>query len=324
LPEAGRGRKRCHRVAAWLSQGIREPLEISDLLVDYDIDTLEARPVRRDEVIDRLAQNGQRWAARYVAGLPAPGGILDRAACESVLLRAHTEIQRLSEEFLQVDRLRLLLVPLLRALREAGERPPYRIVDVGCGLGYVARALSAHGRLGRDVELIGCDMNPKLVGAARALAEEEALPCQIRLANAFRLDEPAHVYISTGVVHHFRGPALAAFFAGQREAHAFVHSDIAPSALSPLGSWLFHRARMREPLARHDGVVSAQRVHTAATLRAAARAETGFTCVAFDEARSFAGVILHPMQAVVGARPGLWSAFTAHLGPLAARLGAAS
>jgi SAM-dependent methyltransferase len=275
-------------------------------------------------VISRLEQNGQRWAAGYVAGLPAPGGILDRAVGEGILLRAHTELQRLSEEFLQVDRLRLLLVPLLRALREAGERPPFRIVDVGCGLGYVVRALSAHGRLGRDVEIIGCDMNPTLVGAAQALAEEEGLSCQIRLANAFRLDEPAHIYISTGVVHHFRGPALPAFFAGQKQAHAFVHSDIAPSALSPLGSWLFHRARMREPLARHDGVVSAQRAHGAAALLAAARAETSFTCAPFDEARSFASVILRPMQAVIGARPGLWPAFTARIVPLAARLGAVS
>src|SRR5262249_13192597 len=162
-------------------------------------------------------------------GLPAPGGILDRAACEAILLRAHTELQRLSEEFLQVDRLRLLLVPLLRALREAGERPPYRIVDVGCGLGYVVRALSAHGRRGRGGAIPAAALPPPPAGAPRPPAEGGAPPCQTRLATAFRLDEPAHVYISTGVVHHFRGPALAAFFAGQREAHAFVHSDMAPS-----------------------------------------------------------------------------------------------
>jgi SAM-dependent methyltransferase len=299
-------------------------LEISDLLVDYDVETLEARPVRRGAVVDRLEHNGQRWAARYVAGLPAPGGVLDRDVCEAILVRAHTELQRLSEELLQVDRMRLLLLPLLGALRQTGESPPLRIVDVGCGLGYMVRALAAHGRLGRDVELIGCDMNPALVGTAKRLAEEESLPCELRLANAFRLDTPAHVFISTGVVHHFRGEALEAFFAGQRQGLAFVHADMQPSLLTPLGAWLYHQSRMREPLAHHDGVVSAQRAHSAATLLGAARAGSGFTCAPFDEARSIASVVLHPMHAIVGARPSLWPSFEAFLGPLRARLGRTS
>jgi SAM-dependent methyltransferase len=273
-------------------------------------------------VVARLEDNGQRRAARYVAALPAREGILDQASCEAILVRAHIELQRLSEELLQADRMRLVLVPLLAALRDAGVAPPLRVVDVGCGLGYVVRALAAHGRLGRDVELIGCDMNPALIGAGQRLAEEESLACELRVANAFRLEAPAHVYISTGVLHHFRGAALAAFFAGQRGAHAFLHSDTQPSLLSPLGSWIFHQARMREPLAQHDGVVSAVRTHPARTLLSAARAETGFRCASFDEATSMAGVILRPMHAITGTRPSLWEAFRARLGPLASRLGA--
>ncbi|MFO0760221.1 MAG: class I SAM-dependent methyltransferase [Byssovorax sp.] len=269
----------------------------------------------------RLRANGQGRAARYVATLPAPGGVLDQAHCEAILLRAHTELQRLSEELLQADRIRLVLVPLLAALREAGVKPPLRVVDIGCGLGYVVRALAAHGRLGRDVELVGCDMNPLLIRTAQRLAEEESLACELRVANAFRLAEPAHIFMSTGAVHHFRGPALDAFFTGQRDAWAFLHSDTQPSALSALGSWIFHQARMREPLARHDGVVSAARSHPAPVLLAAARQQTGFTCASFDTIRSLAGVILRPMHAVVGARPALFPAFRDALGPLAARLG---
>src|SRR5579863_443806 len=134
-----------------------EPLEISDLIVDYDVETLERRPVRRDDAVDRLAKNGQRWAARYVSALPAPRGVLDADACDAILLRSHAELQRLSEEFLQADRVRALLLPVLDVLRGAKVPPPYRVVDVGCGLGYLVRALAAHGRLGRDVELLGCD-----------------------------------------------------------------------------------------------------------------------------------------------------------------------
>lgn len=299
-------------------------LEISDLIVDYDVETLERRPVRRDEVVERLRANGQRRAARYVATLPATDGVLDAEACDGVLLRAHVELQRLNEEFLQAERVRRVLLPLLDAMRAHGVPTPYRVVDVGCGIGYVIRALAAHGRLGRDVELIGCDMNVALVRAAQALAEKEHLSCELRVANAFTLAEPAHVFISTGVVHHFRGDGLRAFFKGQASAWGFVHHDIQPSVLSPVGSWVFHQARMREPLAQHDGVVSAARVHSAQALLEAARAETALECRAFDQARSFLSVAVRPMHAVLGARREVFAEWVTRLGPLASRLGAAS
>ncbi|MBX7113662.1 MAG: SAM-dependent methyltransferase [Myxococcaceae bacterium] len=45
---------------------------------------------------------------------------------------------------------------------------------MGCGLGYLTRALSVQGRLGRDVQFVGCDMNRALIDKASALAEEES------------------------------------------------------------------------------------------------------------------------------------------------------
>jgi SAM-dependent methyltransferase len=297
-----------------------EPIEISDVIVDYDVETLVRRPVRRDDAVARLMATGQSRPARYVASLPATDGVLDAAVCDGILLRSHAELQRLNEEFLQADRVRRILLPILRMLREEGVAPPYRVVDVGCGLGYLVRALAAHGRLGRDVELIGCDMNAALVERAAELARHESLACEFRLANAFRLAQPAHVFTSTGVLHHFRGPGLAAFFAEQREAYAFVHFDMQASPLSPLGSWVFHVARMREPLARHDGVVSAKRAHPPAALLAAARPVPGFTCADLDGCSGWLGVILRPMHAVLGVRTGLWPRVTQALGPMKERL----
>ena len=299
---------------------MRELFEISDLIVDYDPETLERRPVRRDDAVARLAGNGQRRAARLVARLPAPAGVLDPAHCDAILLRAHTELQRLSEEFLQADRARRLLLPVLKAMRERAVPGPYRVVDVGCGLGYLVRALAAHGRLGRDVELIGCDMNRGLLEPARALAEEESLACEFRLANAFRLAEPAHVFLSTGVLHHFRGDGLEAFFANQSHAQAFIHYDMQASPVSALGSWIFHRARMREPLAQHDGVVSAVRAHTSRALLAAAGKVPGFTCGDVDGARHLPGAILKPMHALFGVRTELWPAVIARDATLEARM----
>lgn len=98
-------------------------LEISDLIVDYDVATLKPRPVSRSAVVARLMANGQR--------LPASNDTLDFEACGLAQLRSHIELQRLSEEFLQADRIRCVLLPLLQALRESGVKPPLRIVDVG-------------------------------------------------------------------------------------------------------------------------------------------------------------------------------------------------
>lgn len=297
-----------------------ELLEISDLIVDYDAETLERRDVRLESVLARLRAAGQTGAARIAATLPTRSGVIDRDAADGVLLRSHMELQRLSEEFLQADRLRLLVEPVIEALRAAGVPGPHRVVDIGCGLGFCVRMLAATGGLGPDVELVGCDYNRALVEEAARLAEEEHLSCRFLCANAFRLEPPASVYTSTGVLHHFRGDALARFFDGQRGAQAFVHFDTQPSVLSPIGAWIFHRARMREPLARHDGVVSARRTHTTRALIDAAR-PTGLSVASWDAARSVASVVIRPMHAIVGLRPALVPHFRAALGADAARLG---
>ena len=54
-------------------------------------------------------------------------------------------------------------------------------------------------------------------------------------------------------------------------------TDGQPNLLARPGAWLFHYIRMREPLSRHDGVISVRRAHSAETLLAAAR-QTSFAC----------------------------------------------
>jgi SAM-dependent methyltransferase len=298
-----------------------EAPEISDLVVAYDPDTLARLPVRRDEVLAQLGAHRMRRAMRIVARWPHQGGVLDAAHVDRVLLTAHHELARLSEEFRQGERMLRILKPLLRALRQAGVRGPYRVVDVGCGLGFVMRWVAAHGGLGDDVRLVGCDYNAAFVHLAQALADEERLACRFVVANAFRLAAEATIFTSTGVIHHFRGERLRQFLSQQAIAgpSAFVHADIKPTYLAPLGSWMFHQARMREPLARHDGVLSALRAHSGAQLMAAANAACPeFASSLFDGQLELIP-ILRVMQVLVGIRREFLPAFAAELGPLERR-----
>ncbi|MFF9340658.1 MULTISPECIES: class I SAM-dependent methyltransferase [unclassified Streptomyces] len=297
-------------------------LEISDLITAVDPRSGRRIPVRRAEVVQRLLGSGDERGSRIVAGLPADqDGVLDPHAVDRLLISVHTELQRLSEELRIGERLVHLLRPLFAAIRSAGERPgPYRLVDVGCGLGYTVRWLAATNALGADVELVGVDLDAALVGEAERLARAEGLGCRFVHGNAFDVPEAATVYVSTGVLHHFRGPALGEFFRAQAAspALAFCHFDIVATRLAPIGAWVFHRARMRHPLGRHDGVVSARRAHSDETLLRAAAAP-GIQPLLY-EPRGSVNPFCTTLRPVIGVRPHLEAPLRLALGRAARRL----
>ncbi|MEU9234171.1 class I SAM-dependent methyltransferase [Streptomyces subrutilus] len=297
-------------------------LEISDLITAVDPHSGRRLPVRRAEAVRLLRESGDGHAAGIVAGLPADeDGVLDPRAVDRLLISVHTELQRLSEELRIGERLLHLLGPLFTAIRETSGQPgPYRLVDVGCGLGYLVRRLAATGALGADVELVGVDLDAALVGEADRLARAEGLDCRFVHGNAFDLPEAATVYVSTGVLHHFRGPALAEFFRAQAAspALAFCHFDIAATRLAPIGAWVFHRARMRHPLGRHDGVVSARRAHSDETLLRAADVP-GMRPLLY-EPHGTVNPFCTTLRPVLGVRPHLEAPLRRALGRAARRL----
>jgi SAM-dependent methyltransferase len=236
--------------------------------------------------------------------MPERDGALDPEAVDGALLRAHLEIQRLHEEFSVGATMRALLVPMIALVRRTAPGRTIRVVDVGCGLGYVLRWLSTRGDLGDDVELVGADYNRAFVAAANRLAEDDGARCRFVAANAFRLSDPADVFISTGVLHHFRGDDLVRVFREHERSRAvgFVHVDIRPSFIAPIGSWIFHQARMREPLARFDGYWSAVRAHAWPRWRAAIReGAPAFALGAVDVHPGLFGIV-RIFQAAVGVR----------------------
>jgi SAM-dependent methyltransferase len=297
-----------------------ELLEISDLIIDFDVATLQRRPVRKSAVIDRLRGAGDRSAARIVEAMPATNDVLDPAYVDRLLVRVHCEMQRLAEEFQHGRRVLELVMPILAAFGKCGVPAPYRIVDVGCGTGYVVRWLAAHGNFGPEVQLIGVDFNRALIDEGRRLAAVERLGCRLEVANAFALDQPATLFLTTGVIHHFRGEALTEFFRQHERAKAlaFAHFDFQPNLLARPGAWLFHYIRMREPLSLHDGVISARRAHSAETLLTAAR-QTSFACAMYNR-RVWRLPIPRVFHTLLGLRREFVPAFREALGSRVGRL----
>ena len=296
--------------------------EISDLIVSFDPATLTRAPVRKADVAGVFRARGNTRAAEIVDAMPERDGVLDPEHVDRLLVGVHCEMQRISEEFQHGQRVAELLHPLLAALRDSDVPRPLRVVDIGCGTGYVLRWLAARGRLADDVELVGADLNVALVEEARRLAGAEGLHVRFLAADVFRLEEPATVFLSTGVVHHFRGDDLDGFFRRHElpSARAFAHFDFQPSPLAPFGSWLFHAARMRAPLAKHDGVLSAVRAHSGTTLlESARRGAPGFLCGLYGT-RFGPLPIPRSFHTLVGLRADHSEAFARRLGRRARRL----
>lgn len=295
--------------------------EISDAIVSFDPETLKRRPVVKSQLLDQFSDLGNHKAARIIARIPDRDGILDEQAVDQLLVTSHCEMQRMSEEFQHGKRVGELLRPLIKALHEGGIDRRIRIVDIGCGTGFVVRWLIANAYLGDNVELIGADFNQALINEARRLAHAEKLNCTFVVANAFRLAQPADIYLSTGILHHFRGDGLAALLAQHREAQAFVHFDFHYSPMAPFGSWLFHAVRMREPLAKHDGVLSAVRAYPARHLLEVARAAAPEFVSTVYGTRLWRMPVPRVFHSLVGIRPAYNAAFVRNMGNRIASLG---
>jgi SAM-dependent methyltransferase len=256
-----------------------------------------------------LLSYGQGRAARIVSRMPAAEGVFDPGYLDALGLRVHCELLRLSEELQFGRRVEALLKPITAGLRTAGGGA-IRVVDLGCGLGYLLRSLAASSGLGPDVELVGVDFNPVLITRARDLAAQEGLACRFVRGDALHphaaVEEAGRtIVISSGLMHHIPPEALTGFFASQARLGvvAFAHWDIAPCLWSTVGAWVFHRARMREPISRHDGVMSARRAHAAATLLTAARAGAPAYSARVLEGPRWHPRALDVLRPIVGASP---------------------
>jgi hypothetical protein len=143
----------------------RQP-EISDLIVRFDSGTLEPLPVSKSEVVAALVAAGDMGAARIVRRLPERAGHLDQEFVRRLLVEVHCEIQRLAEEFQHGQRMRAILAPLLTSMQGSVPRP-IRVVDIGCGTGYVLRWLAKFGSFGSRCRAGWCGLQSRPLSRKR-------------------------------------------------------------------------------------------------------------------------------------------------------------
>ncbi len=301
-----------------------EQPEITDLIVRHDSHTLVRLPVPKQDVLEIFAKFKNGQALRAVEALPAEDGFLDAREIDRLFIQVHWEMQRLSEEFYHGPRVFEVVRAVIAAIRAGGFSGTLRVVDIGCGTGYNIRWLAARTRLAsRGVELTGVDLNSVLIKEANRLSTAENLPCRFVHGDAFSSDHSGQIYLSTGVIHHFRREALDDFLRRHQrpETHAFLHFDFQPWFLAPYGSWFFHFLRMRTRVARHDGVLSAARAHTADTLVQAARTAAPEFASGIYGARIWNTPAPRVFHTLIGVRRRLLPGHKPHFGRLASRLG---
>ena len=165
------------------------------------------------------------------------------------------------------------------AARLVGARGPGRrptILDVGCGSGDIALAVAA--RLRRDghtPRIICADLHRPILTAARRHIGA-ALPCDYLCADGLRLPLPGRavdLVLCSATLHHFPQAEATRLLGelGRVARGAVLVSDLARGWLTYLGACALTAIATRNPVTRHDGVVSALRAYTAREVRALAR-----------------------------------------------------
>jgi 2-polyprenyl-3-methyl-5-hydroxy-6-metoxy-1,4-benzoquinol methylase len=146
--------------------------------------------------------------------------------------------------------------------RAVGSRTEFRLLDVGFGDGDMLRSVARWARRrGIAAELVGIDLNPRSVAAARAATPPD-------LAIDYRAGDYAGLagggwdcVISSLVAHHMTHAQLVAFlrFMDREAAAGWLVNDLHRHGLAYAG-WPLLAAVMRwHPIVRHDGHLSIAR-----------------------------------------------------------------
>lgn len=139
---------------------------------------------------------------------------------------------------------------------------PLRILDVGFGDGDMLRAIHRWAKRVRvEVTLVGVDLNPRSLAAARASTPTD-MRIEFRIGDYAALaDEHWDVIVSSLVAHHMTDEQLVAFlcFMNADARRGWFVNDLHRHGFAWLGYPLLARLAGWHPIVRHDGRLSIAR-----------------------------------------------------------------
>jgi SAM-dependent methyltransferase len=195
--------------------------------------------------------------------------LLDNPKVDDVIrTRAQREVERANAWF---GGNRAVLVEMRRVLR----RWPFSratLLDVGTGLGGIARMIRAQGqRYGVSITTIGLDLREVLARAARVSGSVAVRGDASRLPFA---DRAADFVLCSQLLHHFKGADALRVVRelGRVARRRVIVCDLRRSWLAAGGFWLASRGLGFHPITQHDGVASVLRGFSSAELLALIRA----------------------------------------------------
>lgn len=170
---------------------------------------------------------------------------------------------RVLHDLAEVNRVTLAYRPTLAFIRRAvGGRRRFSVLDVGFGDGDMLRRIAqVAAARGQQARLVGVDLNPNSVAAAKS-ATDPSLPIDYRHGDYADCDaEGWDCIISSLVAHHMTRTQLLAFLRfmdGQAQAGWFVN-DLHRHGFAHAGYPLLARIMGWHPIVRHDGRMSIAR-----------------------------------------------------------------
>lgn len=170
-----------------------------------------------------------------------------------------------------VNALTLARRPTLAFIDEALKAAPDRVLsvlDVGYGEGDMLRAVAALcAKRGRDVRLVGIDLNPRSEPVARATTPP-GMTIEFLTGDAYALaaDEPFDVVISSLVTHHMSDPEVMRFLSWMDASTrmGWLVNDLHRHWFAYYGFAALAWAMRWHPFVRHDGPLSIARAFTRA------------------------------------------------------------
>jgi SAM-dependent methyltransferase len=201
-----------------------------------------------------------------VSPIPRVAGAVERldapGADPGVVAESLGDLARINRLFLGT---RLTLASAGDLLGGAPPGAPVALLDAGCGGGDMALALArwARGR-GFEARVVGIDPSPTIASLARRRVGEEV---EVRVGDLLALDladGSVDVAVCSLVLHHFEPEdAVRALRELRRVSRiGVVVNDLVRTPLGLLGAHGVARFLTRNPITRHDAVLSARRAYT--------------------------------------------------------------